>query len=158
MSYRTISYWFDSLGVEPVPRAPLPGDLEVDVAIVGGGYTGLWTAYYLKQADPSCRVAVLERDTAGFGASGRNGGWCWPSIAGLEDYQESDPEKGAELREAIKATIDEVGVVCQTENIQADFLKGGGISIARNHLQAKRMRGKLEQEWADGWSEDMEFH
>ena len=62
MSYRTISYWFDSLGVEPEPRPSLPGDLEVDVAIVGGGYTGLWAAYYLKQADPSCRVAVLERD------------------------------------------------------------------------------------------------
>jgi len=157
MSYRTISYWFDSLGVDPEPRASLPGDLEVDVAIVGGGYTGLWTAYYLKQADPSCRVAVLERDTAGFGASGRNGGWCWASVAGLEDYQESDPEKGAELREAIKATIDEVGAVCQAENIEADFRKAGGISIATTRLQAKRMRGKLEQEWADGWSEE-DYH
>ena len=157
MSYRTISYWFDSLGVDPAPRAPLPGDLEVDVAIVGGGYTGLWTAYYLKQADPSCRVAVLERDTAGFGASGRNGGWCWASVAGLEDYQEQDPERGAELREAIKATIDEVGAVCQAENIEADFRKGGGISIATTSLQAKRMRENLAQQWAEGWSEE-DFH
>ncbi|MBW2691887.1 MAG: FAD-dependent oxidoreductase, partial [Deltaproteobacteria bacterium] len=76
MSYRSISYWFDSLGAEPDLRPPLPGDLDVDVAIVGGGFTGLWTAYYLMLADPSCRVAVIERETAGFGASGRNGGWC----------------------------------------------------------------------------------
>jgi len=61
MSYRSISYWFDSLGAEPKLRAPLPGDCEVDVAIVGGGFTGLWTAYYLMRADPTRRVAVIER-------------------------------------------------------------------------------------------------
>ncbi len=53
MSYRSISYWFDSLGAEPKPRPPLSGDIDVDVAIVGGGFTGLWTAYYLMRADPS---------------------------------------------------------------------------------------------------------
>ena len=80
MSYRSISFWFDSLGAEPKLRAPLPGDCEVDVAIVGGGFTGLWTAYYLMRADPSRRVAVIERETAGFGASGRNGGWCFAIV------------------------------------------------------------------------------
>ena len=54
---------------------PLPGDLDADVAIVGGGLTGLWTAYYLKMASPALRIAVLEKEFAGFGASGRNGGW-----------------------------------------------------------------------------------
>ena len=88
MSYRSISYWFDSLGAEPELRSPLPGDLEVDVAIVGGGFTGLWTAYYLMRTDPSCRVAVIERETAGFGASGRNGGWCVAMIHGLEEFFE----------------------------------------------------------------------
>ena len=52
MSYRSISYWFDPLGAEPKPRPPLSGDIDVDVAIVGGGFTGLWTAYYLMRADP----------------------------------------------------------------------------------------------------------
>jgi glycine/D-amino acid oxidase-like deaminating enzyme len=154
MSYRAISYWFDSLGEDPAPRAPLHGDLEVDVAIVGGGFTGLWTAYYLKQANPSCRVAVLERDTAGFGASGRNGGWCWASIAGLAHHQARDPEKGAELLSAIIATIDEVGAVCQAESIEADYCKGGGINIARTRLQAERMRGKLVEQRAQGWTEE----
>ena len=67
-----ISHWFESL---PQPRPPLPGDREADVCIVGAGYTGLWTAYYLRQQDPGLRIAVLEARFAGFGASGRNGGW-----------------------------------------------------------------------------------
>jgi choline dehydrogenase-like flavoprotein len=97
MSYRSLSYWFDSLGTEPEPRPALPGDLEVDVAIVGAGFTGLWTAYYLAIADPTLRVAVLERETAGFGASGRNGGWCMPVIHGLTTYVANDPERGGVL-------------------------------------------------------------
>ena len=68
------SLWLDSLTLPQ--RAALNGDLEVDVAIVGGGFTGLWTAYYLKQLDPSRSVMVIERNHVGFGASGRNGGWA----------------------------------------------------------------------------------
>ncbi|HEX7609999.1 MAG TPA: FAD-dependent oxidoreductase, partial [Solirubrobacteraceae bacterium] len=70
-----LGHWWRSLGGAQVRRAPLRAALEVDVAIVGGGYTGLWTAYYLKRAQPSLRVAVLEAEMVGFGASGRNGGW-----------------------------------------------------------------------------------
>ncbi len=75
-SYRQLSLWWDG---QPHPievRPPLGGDIDVDVAVVGGGLTGLWTAFYLVDADPTLRIAVLERDVAGFGASGRNGGWC----------------------------------------------------------------------------------
>ena len=154
MSYRSISYWFDSLGAEPKLRSPLPGDCEVDVAIVGGGFTGLWTAYYLMRADPSCRVAVIERETAGFGASGRNGGWCVAMLHGLYDYFEQDPERGAALREAIKATVDEVGAVCKAEGIDADFHKGGGIAVAINAQQAERLREGLEEEYEVGWTEE----
>src|SRR6266542_2594643 len=75
-AYRALSYWHDTVP-DPLERRPSPaGDLDVDVAVVGAGYTGLWTAYYLATADRHLRVAVLERETAGFGASGRNGGWC----------------------------------------------------------------------------------
>ena len=70
-----LGYWWRSLGGPPPPRPPLPGPMEADVAIVGAGYTGLWTAYYLKRAQPSLEIVVLERDVAGVGASGRNGGW-----------------------------------------------------------------------------------
>jgi glycine/D-amino acid oxidase-like deaminating enzyme len=71
-----LSYWMSTVDDDLTPRPPLPGDLDVDVAIVGAGYTGLWTAYYLSRADPSVRIAVLEAEIAGYGASGRNGGWC----------------------------------------------------------------------------------
>src|SRR5216684_8554773 len=70
-----LGFWWRSLGGPPPARPPLPGPAEADVAIVGAGFTGLWTAYYLKRADPSLEVVVLERELAGYGASGRNGGW-----------------------------------------------------------------------------------
>ena len=81
------SLWHATLPAEDstkyrVARPALPGDTDADVAIAGGGYTGLWTAYALKQADPSLRVVVCERETVGFGASGRNGGWCSALFAG----------------------------------------------------------------------------
>jgi glycine/D-amino acid oxidase-like deaminating enzyme len=154
MPYRSISYWFDSLGAEPELRSPLPGDCEVDVAIVGGGFTGLWTAYYLMRADPSCRVAVIERETAGFGASGRNGGWCVAMIHGLEDFFARDPQRGAALREAIKASVVEVGAVCTAEGIEADFHKGGGLTLATNPRQAERLREGLEAAREIGWTDE----
>ena len=84
---RTLSLWHDTAEDDYVPRPPLPGPAAYDVVVVGAGFTGLWTAYYLKRADPSLRVAVLEAEVAGFGASGRNGGWCsalfptpWPTL------------------------------------------------------------------------------
>jgi hypothetical protein len=61
-----VSHWFDGL---PSARAPLPGSRDADVCIVGAGYTGLWTAYYLKRADPSLRIVVLEARFAGFGVN-----------------------------------------------------------------------------------------
>jgi len=61
-----VSHWWTNLGT-PVPRPGVEGDLDVDVAIVGGGYTGLWTAYYLKQAKPDARIAILEAPSAGSG-------------------------------------------------------------------------------------------
>jgi glycine/D-amino acid oxidase-like deaminating enzyme len=73
-----LSLWHDTLPADDTltPRPALPGDQQVDVAIIGAGYTGLWTAYYLKHRDPSLRIAIVESQFAGFGASGRNGGWC----------------------------------------------------------------------------------
>lgn len=80
---RSLSLWWDSLPGPIRLRNPLPGDADVDVAVVGGGFTGLWTEYFLIEANPSLRVAVIERDTVGFGASGRNGGRSagWPRSA-----------------------------------------------------------------------------
>ncbi|MEJ2533147.1 MAG: FAD-dependent oxidoreductase [Halioglobus sp.] len=83
-TYRGISLWMGQ--ADFVPRPPLPGDRHVDVAIVGGGYTGLWTAYYLKTLAPTLSVCVLEAHICGFGASGRNGGWLMAALAGAEPH------------------------------------------------------------------------
>src|SRR5690348_2653190 len=74
--YKSYSFWLETCGEELTPRPSLEGAIDVDVAILGAGYSGLWTAYYLLEHDPSLKVALLEREIAGFGASGRNGGWC----------------------------------------------------------------------------------
>ena len=76
-----ISRWYSEIGV-PTPRAPLPGDVTADVAIVGAGFTGLWTAYYLQRLQPDLRIVLVEKEFAGFGASGRNGGWLSSELAG----------------------------------------------------------------------------
>ena len=75
-----VSFWYADSG-RPAYRPPLAGDLQADVCIVGAGLTGLWTAYYLKRARPDLHVVVLEREFAGFGASGRNGGWLSSELA-----------------------------------------------------------------------------
>ena len=76
-----VSYWYSSIGL-PQPREPLPGNIDADVCIAGAGFTGLWAAYYLKRAQPDLRIVVVEKRFAGFGASGRNGGWLSSQLAG----------------------------------------------------------------------------
>ena len=72
--YKRYSYWLETCGDDLTPRPPLPGTVDVDVAILGAGFSGLWTAYYLLNRDPSLKVAILEKDIARIGASARNGG------------------------------------------------------------------------------------
>ena len=138
-AYRRLSFWHDTVPDDLTPRPPLPGDLEVDVAIIGAGLTGLWTAYYLQEHDPTLRIALLEREIAGFGASGRNGGWCsalFPrSTASLEKAHGRDA--AIAMRRAMIATIDEVGRVAAAEQIDCDFAKGGTIAFARSEVQSR---------------------
>lgn len=153
-------FWFDSLD-RPVPRRPrLEGDTEVDVAIVGGGYTGLWTAYYLSEADPDLRIAVLEKEHVGFGASGRNGGWVSGFFTG--PFRVYDREKGkagaVNLQRQMFATVDEVGRVIEAEGIEADFVKGGNLGVALNGGQAERGRRLVREYHHLGFTaEDIDF-
>ena len=78
--YSKYSFWLESAGEELAPRPALQRSAEVDVAILGAGYSGLWTAYYLLRDNPELNVAIVEKQIAGFGASGRNGGWCSPKF------------------------------------------------------------------------------
>jgi glycine/D-amino acid oxidase-like deaminating enzyme len=117
------------------------------VAIVGAGFTGLWTAHYLAEADPELRIVVLEAETAGFGASGRNGGWCsalfpasLPTLAGYAD-------RGAALAQhrAMRETVDEVARVAAAEGIDAQVTKGGTITLARSRAQWSRARAEVAE-------------
>ncbi len=121
-------------------RAALPGDDQVDVAIVGAGYTGLWTAYYLLQRDPTLRVAILEANAVGFGASGRNGGWCSAILPmGLDAMASESSRDGAiRLQSAMHETVREVGRVVQAERIDCHFTQGGYLSLCRSDMQLQR--------------------
>ncbi|MCV7278727.1 FAD-dependent oxidoreductase [Mycolicibacterium flavescens] len=127
-----VSHWFAE---EPPPRPALPGDRDADVCIVGAGYTGLWTAYYLKKADPSLRISVLEARFAGFGASGRNGE---PAVIAWQ--------------QALNDSVDEVIAVAAAEGIDAGIVKGGTLHVARNRAQASRLSVEVDEELA--WKVD----
>jgi len=149
-----VSYWWQARGVPP-RRPSLPGGTEADVCIVGAGFTGLWTAYYLKRADPGLRVVVLEQDFAGFGASGRNGGWVTAGLPGSRSRYALHPAGHAGVRELeryLRETIDEVARVCAAEGIDAGLVKGGTLTIATSAAQDARLRQHLEHErsWGDG--------
>lgn len=134
------------------PRPPLPGDAAVDVVVVGAGFTGLWTAYYLAVADPTLRVAVLEARVAGFGASGRNGGWCsalFPTAPAAMARRHGHAAAVAMTR-AMESTVDEVGRVAAAEGIDCHYSKGGTLTLVRSPAQEIRAREYVESEKAFG--------
>ena len=150
-----VSYWWQARGGFPARRPSLPGPLEADVCIVGGGYTGLWTAYYLAGLRPGARIVVLEAAFAGYGASGRNGGWVTSELPGSRARyaQAAGGVAGVRaLEEALRSTVDEVGRVCAAESIDCDFLKGGRLTVATTPSQLARMRAGLaaDRRWGDG--------
>ncbi len=140
MDYRSVGFWFESIAEAEHGFRPRPGlaeDATVDVAIVGAGLTGLWTAYYLQEADPSLRILLLEREVAGFGASGRNGGWCsalfpWSASALAARYGR---DAAVAQRQAMVDTVDEVGRVTEAEGVECDFVRGGTVTFARDRVQ-----------------------
>lgn len=142
-----MSHWWHQLGA-PRPRPELPGALDVDVAIVGAGYTGLWSAYYLLRAQPGLRVAVIEERHIGFGASGRNGGWLTNSITGgRERYLGSHGREAVErFQSAMNESVDEVIRVAEREGIDADIRRGGEVTVALAPAQEARLRAFAEAE------------
>ncbi len=155
--YSYLSFWHETVGEPLRPRPSLPGSTTVDVAIVGAGYTGLWTAYYLLERMPTLRIAILEKEIAGFGASGRNGGWCsgifpasWRRIA-----RDGGAETVGRVQRAMNATVDEVGRVARQEGIDCDWHKGGYVSVARNAAQWTRAQGEVASARSWGLGEDV---
>src|SRR6266480_6885159 len=146
-TYRPVSFWLDTVPGSLAPGEVLPGDLTVDVAIAGAGLTGLWTAYYLATAQPGLRVAVCEAEIAGFGASGRNGGWCsalFPASLGKLTRM-AGRDAAVAMYRAMQRTVDEVATAAAAESIDCHWAKGGTVQLARSRAQLDRARAEVAE-------------
>jgi glycine/D-amino acid oxidase-like deaminating enzyme len=146
-NYRKLSLWLDTVPGTLVPAEPLSGDLDIDVAIAGAGYTGLWAAYYLARAEPGLRIAVCEREIAGFGASGRNGGWCsalFPASLG-KLARMAGRDAAIAMGRAMQQTVDEVAAAAAAEGIDCHWAKGGTVQLARSGPQLERARAEVAE-------------
>ena len=154
-AWRSISLWMDQLGEDLTPRPSLEHDLDVDVAIIGAGYTGLWTAYYLKRHAPELSIAIVEAQTAGFGASGRNGGWLMGNLLGEDRLLAGLP--AAQRRQSfdlLHGIPDEVKNIIDREGIDCDYRKGGGLyCAARYPEQEASLRRYLANLYGEGLNE-----
>ncbi len=155
--YRRVSLWFDGLPSAVRPRRALAGDADADVCVVGAGLTGLWAAYYLSRLDPALRITVVESEVAGFGASGRNGGWCsalfpvsWTRVAKRYGAAAATAFAGA-----LRDTVEEVRRVTDAAGINADYHRGGTLVLARSTAQQARLRARLDEERR--WDPDAEW-
>jgi glycine/D-amino acid oxidase-like deaminating enzyme len=153
--YRDRSLWLDGLAGSLAPRLSLHGDTTCDVAIVGAGFTGLWTAYYLKRHQADLRIVVVEREIAGFGPSGRNAGWASAGIAGSWKVYARRHGMDAVLRAERETfrTVDEIAEVTELEGIQCHFVKDGMLVYATSEPQAARLRADLASARAHGVAE-----
>jgi glycine/D-amino acid oxidase-like deaminating enzyme len=135
--YTSYSFWLETCEDDLTPRPPMQGSIDVDVAILGAGYTGLWTAYYLLEREPSLKIAILEKEIAGFGASGRNGGGLgsdFPLGPG-QFAKRYGRDAAVELQRIMWDTVDEVNRVAEKEGFDINFRKGGTIKVARGPAQ-----------------------
>jgi glycine/D-amino acid oxidase-like deaminating enzyme len=150
-----ISYWLEAVG--PIIKRPeLVGELEVEVAVVGAGFTGLWTAYELQRRDPSLRIAVLESEVAGFGASGRNGSWCVPELnAGIDLLtRRFGRERAIAVQRALSTTVEEVGQALAQEGIDAAFDRSGVLLLARGQYQLPLLEEQLRSYQSAGMADE----
>ena len=153
--YRARSLWLDAIPGPLTPRPPLTASAQCDVAIVGAGYTGLWAAYYLKRHSPDLRVTVVEREIAGYGPSGRNGGWVSAGISGsAAAYQRrSGHDAVVRAQRETEHTVDEIGQVAEREGIDCGYLKAGALTVATSAPQRDRLLASERSERELGGTE-----
>lgn len=144
--YGRYSFWLEHSGDDLTPRPALDGAIDVDVAFLGAGYTGLWTAYYLLERDPSLNIAILEAEIAGFGASGRNGGWCFSGfpVPPAELLKEHGYDTARLITQEMYRSVDEVGRVTREHGIDAHYQKSGEMEVARAAYDVPKLEEKLE--------------
>jgi glycine/D-amino acid oxidase-like deaminating enzyme len=152
LDYRRLSLWWDAIEGPQDPRRPLVGDLDVDVAIVGGGFTGLWTARSLIERDPSLRIVVVEQETCGFGASGRNGGWATAAFAASDAKlkREHGADAALRMRSAMNDSVIEVGRASEEDGIDCHYQRGGTVMAARSDAQVTRCHEEIDEARALG--------
>ena len=145
--HASASFWLETSGDDLAPRPPLDGSTDADVAILGAGLTGLWTAYYLARHDPGLRIVIVEREIAGFGASGRNGAWCAPDLnISMDRLARLHGEDAArQMQQATYDAVDEVGRACAEAGIDAGFHKGGEIIVARGPQGVPSLEDSLQE-------------
>lgn len=140
--YEDYSFWLEDAGESLTPRPAMQCSEEVDVAILGAGYTGLWTAYYLLQHNPGLKVAIVEREIAGYGASGRNGGWCSPrfpvSAGRMTSRWGADAARAVLL--ALQSAVEQIRDVSARESIDTCFRPAGTLTVARGAHQLPALR------------------
>ena len=143
-SLRYSIYWRDTEAVEPGP--PLEGEVRCDVCIVGGGYTGLWTAHFLKLAEPSLDVHVIEADYAGAGASGHNDGFVTPTIGHSlhTAVKRFGPEAAKAGYAAVGRSILELRRFCRKYGVDAELEPGGFHLVATNDGELRRLDGDVK--------------
>lgn len=151
------SFWLDTTRDLTRQRPRIDGDLHADVVIVGGGFTGLWTAYWTKKADPSKHVVILEREHIGFGASGRNGGWITGKTVGLRNKLADNGFTRAdvlEMERTCQRAVFEIDDLMRAEGKDIDAARGGWMQIARSDSERERLKDHLatDREW--GLTED----
>lgn len=130
--YRSRSFWLEDSQDNLEPRPALTQSETVDVVIMGAGFSGLWTAYYLKRSEPSLSIAIVEKEIAGYGASGRNGGWCTPMFpvspnVAIERY---GIQATHDLYKAMFDTISEFERVVLEESLDIDWQMSGSLTVA----------------------------
>lgn len=151
-----ISFWHADNGGVPAHRDGLPGDRDADVCIVGAGYTGLWTAYYLKKADPSLRIIILDKEIAGFGAAGRNGGALTGGFGwSREEYLKTSSRSAViDMSKAMVGAVAEVIAVCEAEGIDADVRPNDWMKVATTPAQWQRAQQNHEYNLSWGVSKE----
>lgn len=157
-----ISHWMHqstlgTTGGADSPSDGLPEGRHFDLVVVGGGFTGLWIAYYAKQLDPALSVAILEAEQVGYGASGRNGGWLSALIPGNRlVYAKGAPggiESVRDFQRALFGAVEEVLRVCAEEHIDADQHRGGNLVVATTPAGLTRLHSRRAADLRFGYAE-----